>query len=92
MAIVRNESTPPNGDELDLIVNNGDLQVLKETVERLNFRDEENMIRFALAVLARSATRAITVTDQNGVKVTLNPSSELLKPTETKTEAAAGEK
>ena len=84
MAIVRQIVAVPaleNPIELGLIINNGDFQALKKTVERLGFRDEESMLRFALAVLAQSATRSLKVTDTNGKEVTLNPSETLLKPT-----------
>ena len=84
MAIVRQTvavPAPENPIELGLIINNGDFQALKKTVERLGFKDEESMLRFALAVLAQSATRSLKVTDTNGKEVTLNPSETLLKPT-----------
>ncbi len=84
MAIVRQSvpaPAPENSIELGLTINNGDFQALKKTVERLGFKDEESMFRFALAVLAQSATRSLKVTDTNGKEVTLNPSETLLKPT-----------
>ena len=85
MAIVKIPSLDSAGqqksDEISLTFNNGDCIALKEIVERLGFKDEESAIRFALAVLSKSATRSLTITDQNGTKVSLNPSEGLLKPT-----------
>ncbi len=69
----------PSAEELALIISNGDFSTLKETAERLGFKDEESMIRYALAVLSKSATRSLTITDQSGTKVSLNPSEGLLK-------------
>ena len=80
MAIIR---IPPTNEalrstELSLTFNNGDFQALRETVQRLGFVNEESMLRYALAVLSKSATRSLTITDRNGVKVSLNPSADLL--------------
>lgn len=77
MAINRTEST---AEELKLTVNNGDLAALRETATRLGFKDEESMLRFMLAVISKSATRSLTITDQNGTKIPLTPSEGLLKP------------
>lgn len=84
MAIQRIPSTDPQNTttptELSLTFNNGDFLALINTAKKLGFKDEESMIRFALAVLAQSATTSITVIDKNGTKISLNPSGELLKP------------
>jgi hypothetical protein len=82
MAIRRGKDTP---EELNLLVNNGDLEALKKTAMRLGFKDEESMLRFMLAVISKSATRVITITDQNGIKISLNPSADLLQQTTTPT-------
>jgi len=71
----------PSAEELALIINNGDLASLRETMNRLGFKDEASMIRFALAVLAQAATRSITVISQNNARVSLSPSEDLLKST-----------
>lgn len=60
-------------------VNNGDLAAIKEIVSKLNFKDEESMFRFMIAVLSKSATRSLIITDQNGIKIPLTPSEGLLK-------------
>lgn len=81
MAILRPASpTPSNPDnELILAVNNGDLEALQDAMKRFGFRDEESVLRFALAVLSKSATRSLTITGIDGVRVTLNPSQDLLR-------------
>lgn len=76
MAINRlSEST---NEELRLEINNGDYQAFKDTVLRLGFKDEESMIRFMLAALYQSATRSITITDQDGRERGVTPSESLL--------------
>lgn len=74
-----NRTTASNDEHLDLVINNGDFQTLRETTERLGFRDEESMLRFMLAVMSKSAVRSLTITDQNGSNVTLSPSDSLLQ-------------
>lgn len=81
MAVIRNPSSPASNTELPLVFNNGDFTALKDAVERLGFKDEESLLRFALAVFAKSATRSFTVVDQNNKPVSLTPSPSLLKET-----------
>lgn len=59
-------------------VNNGDLAAIRDIVKRLGFKDEESVFRFALAVLSKSATRSLIITDQNGARLPLTPSEGLL--------------
>ena len=77
MAIIRSTSAAPT-TELSLIINNGDFDALRTTTLRLGFRNEESMLRFMLAVLSKSATRSVAVTDANGQKINLTPSVDLL--------------
>jgi hypothetical protein len=51
-------------------------------MKRFGFKDEESVLRFALAVLSKSATRSLSIIDQDGVRVNLNPSTELLRQPE----------
>ena len=81
MAIVRKLPEGGEGESLPLIFTNGDLSALRAAVERLGFKDEENLLRYALAVISKSATRTLTVIDQDGKSVALNPSEALLVPT-----------
>ena len=78
MAIVR--LTSSGVDHLDISVNNGDFEALRGAVQRLGFADEERMLRYLLAVISKSATRSLTITDQNGNKISLNPSPDSLIP------------
>ncbi len=64
-------------------VNNGDLAAIQEIVKKLNFKDEESMFRFMIAVLSKSATRSLTITDQDGTQTVLSPSVGLLKEIKT---------
>lgn len=77
MAIIRLPSS--SGAQLDLSFNNGDFVAIQETAQRLGFVDEERMIRYLLAVISKSATRSVTITDQNGAKINLSPADDLLK-------------
>ena len=80
MAVTRSVPPgPPSENELLLSFNNGDLTALKSAVEKLGFKDEEGLLRFALAVFSKSATRTLTVIDQDGKSIALNPSAALLK-------------
>lgn len=74
-----NRATTSNEEHLDLIINNGDFQTLKESTQKLGFKDEESLMRFMLAVLSKSATRSITIINQDGSQSTLSPSNDLLK-------------
>lgn len=88
MAINRPASSASSDNELILAVNNGDLEVLRDAMKRFGFRDEESVLRFALAVLSKSATRSLTITGLDGVRISLNPSTDLLKPPEHVTQSS----
>jgi hypothetical protein len=75
MAIARKGSAE---NELTLLFNNGDVEVLQDAVKRLGFKDEESLLRYALAVLSKSATRTLTVIGKDGKNLTLNPGDTLL--------------
>lgn len=80
MAITRLSTS--NNEHLDLSFDNGDIAALRDVVSRLGFADEERLVRYLLAVISKSAIRSLTITDQNGIKVNLNPSADLLINTE----------
>jgi hypothetical protein len=65
-------------DEVRLLVNNGDLDLAVETVERLGFKDIASMFRFAALVLSQAATRSVTITTTDGQSRTLTPREPLL--------------
>lgn len=74
-----NRAMTSTAEQLNLEINNGDFEALRNTAQRLNFKDEESMLRFMLAILSKSATRSITIINQDGSQSTLNPSNDLLK-------------
>lgn len=82
MAINRPATPPASTNELILAVNNGDLDALRDAMNRFGFKDEESVLRYALAVLTKSATRSLAIIDQNGVRVNLNPAADLLRQPE----------
>jgi hypothetical protein len=82
MAIKRSATPVSSDNELNLTINNGDFEVLRDAMRRFGFRDEESVLRYALAVLSRSATRSLSIIDQDGVRVNLNPSADLLQQPE----------
>jgi len=83
MAIQRSASFAPSDNELNLTVNNGDFEALQTVVRKLGFKDEESVLRFALAVLSKSATRSLSIVDKDGIRLNLTPSADLLKAPET---------
>lgn len=84
MAINRDPSSTDQLLKLDF--NNGDLEALRSTAQRLGFRNEESMLRFALAVMAQSEGRIVYV-EKSDKKIGLQPSADLLaeQPQETDT-------
>jgi hypothetical protein len=78
MAISRRPSSNP-GNELIVSINNGDIEALRDAMNRFGFKDEESVLRFTLAVLSKSATRSLTITGLDGSRISLNPSTDLLK-------------
>ena len=83
MAIIRVPSpspSPTDEESLQLIINNGDLMALKAAVRKLGFKDEESLLRYALAVFTKSATRTLVVMDTSGQRLPLSPAEQLLTP------------
>ena len=88
MAVVRphSEKNPEPQGQLTLTFNNGDFAVLQETVRRLGFRDEESMLRFALAVMAQAEGQIMYI-EKQGKKIPLRPSADLLSESQQDTGA-----
>lgn len=78
MAITRKDN--PDEEGLFLVINNGDQAALAKATARLGFKSEESLLRYVLAVMSQSATRTLTVIDQDGKSTALNPSEALLAP------------
>ena len=79
MAIVKTTDTD---QELILKVSNGDLAALKKIKSSWRFKNLEDIIRFALAVMVKSDDHAVSV-KQSGEPTTLSPADELLEPQKT---------
>lgn len=74
------KNNPPQGlDGILLHLNNGDLNAVKVAKEKWRFKKLEDVIRYALAVIAQSENAIVYVT-HNGQKIPLTPSEELLEP------------
>jgi hypothetical protein len=62
-----------------LAIDNGDLQAIKEVIEKYNFIDEQAALRFALFALLKAEKNVIYV-DEGEKKVMLTPSATVVKP------------
>lgn len=81
MAIVNKTSGIPSEKEHILLeVNNGDLEALGTIRKKWNFKDEESVLRFALAVLIQAEDNAVSVKTKDGKSTSLRPSDSLLEP------------
>jgi hypothetical protein len=81
MAITR--ISPPEGadqESLQLLLNNGDLKALRDAVDRLQFKDEESLLRYVFAVLTKTAARTLTVVNMEGKQQSFSPAEAMLKP------------
>lgn len=77
MAIKRLDTS--NTESLQLKFDNGDLKVLGLILTKWNFKDEESLLRFALAILLKAENRSVNIRDTSGSDVTLKPTDDLLK-------------
>lgn len=77
MAIAKDPSS--TNSQIKLSVDNGDLQALKEVVEKFSFVDEQAALRFALFALLKAEKNVLYV-DQGEKKVVLTPSRQSMKP------------
>jgi hypothetical protein len=78
MAILR--SGEPTDNELDLVVNNGDLRALRAIREAWGFKDEESVLRFALAVLSKTNQHVLYYQNEQGEKVGVQPADAVRQP------------
>lgn len=69
--------TPTEAGELLLRINNGDLQALEDIKKKWKFKNVEDIIRFAIAILIKAETPKVTVT-QGGNPVSFSPAGSLL--------------
>lgn len=65
--------------QTNLEVDNGDLQALKEVIEKYNFKDEEAALRFGLIVLLSADENNNIFVERGDQKVKITPNTNLLK-------------
>ncbi len=81
MAIQKDRS---DADAVQVTINNGDLQALRQIYERWGFKDEESVLRYALAVMTKAENQILYYVNGEGEKIGLQPSDAV------KREAAGG--
>lgn len=72
---------PLSGGEVDkaqFVFDNGDLSAVEQIMAEWKFKDEESLLRFALAVLVKAKNNSITIKNDAGADQTLKPASDLL--------------
>lgn len=69
----------PADGTLTIQLDNGDYRVLKEIVDKWNFKDRENALRYALAILNYTNNGLLCKKQENGTHSILAPTDEILK-------------
>jgi len=69
------------GDGLDVAITNGDLQALRQIFEEWGFKDEESVLRYALAVMTKvtNSNKALFYENEQGEKIGLFPAESVKK-------------
>jgi hypothetical protein len=75
MAIIK---TKENNDDLQLIINNGDLRALNQIKSKWGFKDNESILRFAIAALTLTDDGYLYAEHKDGTKRILKPADDLL--------------
>ena len=75
MAIIK---TQENNDDLELIINNGDLRALNQIKSKWGFKDNESILRFAIAALTLTEDGYLYAEQKDGTKRILKPADDLL--------------
>ncbi len=76
--ITKKEDSATN---IDLSITNGDLAALKEVKNKWKFKNIEDILRFALAVMKKSEKNKIYV-DENGTQVGYVPADSMIEKEE----------
>lgn len=63
---------------ITLLFDNGDYGALETIKEKWKFKDEESLLKFALAVLLKAEHSIVTIRSDSGQDVPLKPSENLL--------------
>ncbi len=67
-----------DGAALQLCVDNGDLEKLKQAIEKWEFKDYQSLIRFSVSLLLLTENKSITI-KMKGVQTDIQPAIDLLK-------------
>lgn len=78
MAIKKLPSEIHAASSVALNFDNGDYEVLNTIKKQWNFKDEESLLRFALAILYKAGEHSVSVKDETGNEVTLKPTENML--------------
>jgi hypothetical protein len=71
-------SEEPDNGVLTIQLDNGDYKVLNEIVNKWKFKDRENALRFALAILDETENGTLSKKESNSVHSLLVPTDEVL--------------
>lgn len=75
MAIIK---TKEDNDDLQLTINNGDLRALNQIKTKWGFKDNESILRFAIAALTVAEDGDLYAEQKDGVRRILKPAEQLL--------------
>ncbi len=89
--VVTRDSSNPDDPKLNIIMNNGDLGGLDRAMKKWNFKDEESLLKFSIAVLLSAKDGSLYTRMDDGKKQTLSPVENLLKTPEDSTNEATNE-
>jgi hypothetical protein len=76
MAIIK---TKENHDDMELTINNGDLRALNQIKDKWGFKDNESILRFAIAALTLTDDGYLYAEQKDGTRRILKPAEELLE-------------
>lgn len=81
--VVNRDMSEPDKPKLTITIDNGDLVGLDKAIKEWDFKDEESLLKFCIAVLVSSTQGKLFTTDENGKKVGLSPADHLLNNPQT---------
>ena len=65
-------------DTITLKFDNGDFAALETIKKKWKFKDEESLLKFALAVLVKAEQNTVSIKNESGQDTSLKPSENLL--------------
>ena len=75
MAIIK---TKEDHDDLELTIKNGDLRALNQIKAKWGFKDNESILRFAIAALTLTEDGNLYAEQKDGARRILKPADDLL--------------